>query len=67
MYINDFTNGFTLQLHMTRKRGSEETLQVQNQQSSSIVSAKNKWEYQYELEGEWDLGSKIIMYDPKNK
>ena len=52
---------------MTRKRGSEETIQVQNQESSSIVSAKNKWEYQYELEGEWDLGSKILMYDPKNK
>ena len=52
---------------MTSKHGSEDAHQVQNQESSSNVSAKNKWEYQYELEGEWDLGSKVLMYDPKNK
>lgn len=66
-YINDFSNGFTLQLRVTRKHESEEALEVKNQESSSNVSAKSKWEYQYELEGEWEIGSKILMYDPKNK
>ena len=55
-YINDYSNGFTLQLHKTQKPGKE-----------SKDSSELKWEHLYILDGEWDLGSNILKYDEANK
>ena len=63
-YINEFSNGFTLQRHQLPK---EIVVDPKDSKEESKATSKEKWEYQYKLEGEWDLGSKLIMYVSVNK
>ena len=63
-YINEFSKGFTLQLHELPK---QIVVDSKDSKQESKATSEEKWEYQYKLEGEWDLDSKLIMYGSLNK